>query len=217
MEHEKTDENSKYLEACENVKKIVNAIKLIKIKYYPNFEKITDEDKKVYEKLELNLEKISSNNNLNKLKVALMEEVSAKYDKKDIKQINKGNPNYIDKVLLACYGAVDAQQKALLHGKIKRARQCQNILKEYLEQLDLQEYKELVVQYKRKKFSELTKNNKTIQEENEAWLHDMKAFFKTRDAKERKKVLEEIETKYKANLGYNFYEFNNDTEELQIV
>lgn len=86
MEHENIDENAKYLTACENVKKIVNAIKLIKIKYYPNFSKISEEDKQVYKELEVNLEKISEDNNLNRLKDALMEEVSAKYDKKDIKK-----------------------------------------------------------------------------------------------------------------------------------
>ena len=45
MEHENLDENAKYLAACENVKKIVNAIKSIKIKYYPNFAKISEADK----------------------------------------------------------------------------------------------------------------------------------------------------------------------------
>ena len=34
MEYEKTDEDIKYRTACENVKKIVNAIKSLKIKYY---------------------------------------------------------------------------------------------------------------------------------------------------------------------------------------
>ena len=88
MEHENIDENAKYLTACENVKKIVNAIKLIKIKYYPNFSKISEKDKQVYKELEVNLEKISEDNNLNRLKDALMEEVS----KKDIK-----DKNYIKK------------------------------------------------------------------------------------------------------------------------
>ena len=35
----------------QNVKKIVNVIKSIKIKYYPNFAKISDEDRKIYEQL----------------------------------------------------------------------------------------------------------------------------------------------------------------------
>ena len=134
MEHENIDENAKYLTACENVKKIVNAIKLIKIKYYPNFSKISEEDKQVYKELEVNLEKISEDNNLNRLKDALMEEVSAKYDKKDIKNEQK-DPNFLDQELLACYGAIDAQQEALSHGKIKRARECQKILRTYLEEL----------------------------------------------------------------------------------
>ena len=56
MEHENIDENARYLKACENVKKIVNAIKNIKMKYYTNFAKISSEDKKVYEQLNKNLE-----------------------------------------------------------------------------------------------------------------------------------------------------------------
>ena len=41
MEYEKIDEEARYLKACENVKKIVNAIKNIKMKYYTNFAKIS--------------------------------------------------------------------------------------------------------------------------------------------------------------------------------
>ena len=52
MEHENVDENARYLTACENVKKIVNAIKSIKIKYYPNFAKISEADKKVYDEFD---------------------------------------------------------------------------------------------------------------------------------------------------------------------
>lgn len=123
MEHENVDENARYLTACENVKKIVNAIKSIKIKYYPNFAKISEADKKVYDELELNLEKISEDNNLNRLKTALMEEVSAKYDKKDMKNKPR-DPKFLDNGLLACYGAIDAQQKALSQGKISQAKIC---------------------------------------------------------------------------------------------
>ena len=44
MEYENAEENAKYLQACENVKKIANAIKKIKMKYYTNFAKITNEE-----------------------------------------------------------------------------------------------------------------------------------------------------------------------------
>ena len=44
MEYEKSEEDIKYRSACENVKKIVNAIKFLKIKYYLDFSKISKED-----------------------------------------------------------------------------------------------------------------------------------------------------------------------------
>ena len=84
MEHENIDKATQYREACENVKKIVKAIKTIKMKYYPNFARITEEDNKVYQQLEVNLDRIAQKNNLQNLKVALMGEVSAKYDKQSV-------------------------------------------------------------------------------------------------------------------------------------
>ena len=51
MEYEKIDEEARYLKACENVKKIVNAIKNIKMKYYTNFAKISSEDNNYVVKL----------------------------------------------------------------------------------------------------------------------------------------------------------------------
>lgn len=214
MEHENIDETTRYLAACENVKKIVNAIKLIKIKYYPNFAKISAEDKKIYEQLEVNLEKISEANHLDGLKVALMEEVSAKYDKKDIKN-EQGDPNFVDNGLLACYGAVDAQQKALSRGKIKQAIKCQEILKQYLDEIDTISYRELVVNYKREKFGELIRDKEAVQENNENWMRDMKIFCKPEFAMERQRATEQIE-EAKMNSVMLFNGAKRDTEELQI-
>lgn len=214
MEHENIDETTRYLAACENVKKIVNAIKSIKIKYYPNFAKISAEDKKIYEQLEANLEKISEGNNLNGLKVALMQEVSAKYDKKDIKN-EQGNPNSVDNELQACYGAIDAQKEALSHGKIKQAKKCQEILKQYLDELDSMSYRELVVNYKREKFGELIKDKDAVQEKNEAWMSEMKGFCKPEYVMERQQATEKIE-EAKMNSVMLFNIPKNNTEELQI-
>lgn len=214
MEHENIDETTRYLAACENVKKIVNAIKSIKIKYYPNFAKISAEDKKIYEQLEANLEKISEGNNLNGLKVALMQEVSAKYDKKDIKN-EQGNPNSVDNELQACYGAIDAQKEALSHGKIKQAKKCQEILKQYLNELDSMSYRELVVNYKREKFGELIKDKDAVQEKNEAWMSEMKGFCKPEYVMERQQATEKIE-EAKMNSVMLFNIPKNNTEELQI-
>ena len=110
MEYEKTDEDIKYRTACENVKKIVNAIKSLKIKYYLDFSKISEEDEMRFKQLESNLDKISEENNLDGLKTELMSEVVAKYEKRDIKE---GSPRFIDDKLMACYGAIDVQQKVL--------------------------------------------------------------------------------------------------------
>lgn len=192
MEHENVDENARYLTACENVKKIVNAIKSIKIKYYTNFAKISVEDKKIYDQLEANLEKISEENNLNTLKVVLMEEVSAKYDKREIKH-EQGGPNSVDPRLLACYGVIDVQVKALSAGKIKKAIKCQEILKQYLKEIDITNYKELISNYKREKFGELIRNKDEVQKTNEGWMSYLEGCCQSEDVVERDAATQQIE------------------------
>ena len=214
MEHENVDENARYLTACENVKKIVNAIKSIKIKYYTNFSKISDEDKKTYEELELNLERISEDNNLNRLKTALMEEVSAKYDKKDIKNEPR-DPKFLDNGLLACYGAIDAQQKALSQGKISQARKCQDILKQYMNEIDSTEFRKLIINYKREKFGELVRDRQAVQKKNEDTMNYMKSCYEKEDALERQYANKQIEeAKNKSMELFNKAKIN--TEELVI-
>ena len=202
MEHENIDENAKYLAACENVKKIVNVIKSIKIKYYPNFAKISDEDRKIYEQLEFNLEKISETNNLNRLKTELMEEISDKYDKKDIKSEIR-NPQFLDKGLLACYGAIDAQQKALSQGKIKQARKCQIILKQYMDEIDSIECKELI------------RDREVVRKKNESAMRFMKGCYEPQYVLERQHAREQMEEARNKSMGlFNKAKVNN--EELVI-
>ena len=210
MEHENVDENARYLAACENVKKIVNAIKSIKIKYYPNFAKISEEDKKVYDELEFNLEKISEDNNLTRLKTALMEEVSAKYDKKDIKSELR-DPQFLDNGLLACYGAIDAQQKALSQGKISQAKRCQNILKQYMEEIDSIEFRKLIIDYKREKFGELIRDREAVQRKNEETMHFMKMCYESGIVLERQHANEQMEeAKNKSAMLFNKAKINTD-------
>lgn len=210
MEHENVDENARYLAACENVKKIVNAIKSIKIKYYPNFAKISEADKKVYDELEFNLEKISEDNNLTRLKTALMEEVSAKYDKKDIKSELR-DPQFLDNGLLACYGAIDAQQKALSQGKISQAKRCQNILKQYMEEIDSIEFRKLIIDYKREKFGELIRDREAVQRKNEETMHFMKMCYESGIVLERQHANEQIEeAKNKSAMLFNKAKINTD-------
>lgn len=207
MEYEKIDEEARYLKACENVKKIVNAIKNIKMKYYTNFAKISSEDKKVYEQLNKNLEKISQENDLENLKVVLMQEVSDKYDNKELKEEPR-DPNLSDSRLLACYGSIDVQQKALSMGKIGQARKCQKILEEYLDEIGSDTYREIVKKYKREKFAELVMERVAIQEKNDAYMGLVERCFELKNAKERETMKSKIaqEEKKKEIL------FTNDVE-----
>ena len=216
MEHENIDENVRYLKACENVKKIVNAIKAIKIKYYTNFAKISEEDKKVYDELEINLNKISEENDLNNLKVALMEEVSDKYDKKEFNE-EPQSPKKIDKRLLACYGNIDVQQKAISAGQIGKARKCQKMLEEYLNELDNESYREMAVKYKREKFAELVMERIAVEKKNEEYMNYMKECFDVETATERKQADEKIDKVIK-KMQVNLVEekTNEETKELEL-
>ena len=196
MEYERIDEEARYLKACENVKKIVNAIKNIEMKYYTNFAKISSEDKEVYEQLNKNLEKISQENDLENLKEALMQEVSDKYDNKELKEEPR-DPNLIDSRLLACYGSIDVQQKALSMGKIGQARKCQKILEDYLNEIGSDTYREIVKKYKREKFAELVMERVSIQEKNDEYMGLVERCFKLGNAKERKKMTNKIKQEEK--------------------
>ncbi len=192
MEYEKTDEDIKYRTACENVKKIVNAIKSLKIKYYLDFSKISEEDEMRFKQLESNLDKISEENNLDGLKTELMSEVVAKYEKRDIKK-EEGSPRFIDDKLMACYGAIDVQQKVLSEGKIKKAIKCQQLLDKYINELDSMTYKDLIVNYKREKFGELIRSKEAVHENNEQWSTRLQDFCINCSASARKEATEQIE------------------------
>ena len=190
MEFENTDEAIRR-QACEREKQIVKAIKAIRIKYYLNFSKISEKDQETYQKLEANLDKISTSHNLNKLKVELMQEISAKYDRKDedMEPENGGKP---DNILQACYGAIDAQKEALSRGKITQARKCQQILQQYMQKVDLDNYRELIINYKREKFSELMKSRVELENKNNDWDKIMRAFYKEGHVKERQSAIDLI-------------------------
>lgn len=65
---------------------------------------------------------------------------------------------------MACYGVIDVQKDVLSKGKIKKAIKCQEILKQYIEELDSEEYRKLIVNYKRSKLGELSKTNEVVHE-----------------------------------------------------
>lgn len=193
MEYGNTDEVARR-EACERVKQIVKAIKAIKIKYYLNFSKITVEDKETYQKLEANLEQISEKHGLNNLKVALMQEVEAKYDGKDPEDMKHGEqPEPNDDILQKCYGAIDAQKEALSKGRITQALRCQEQLKRYKQKLDEVGCQE-VTNYKREKFAELMQTREQIEEQIKSWNNTMKGMYKIRHVGKRNETMEKIQS-----------------------
>lgn len=193
MEYGNTDEVARR-EACERVKQIVKAIKAIKIKYYLNFSKITVEDKETYQKLEANLEQISEKHGLNNLKVALMQEVEAKYDGKDPEDMKHGEqPEPNDDILQKCYGAIDAQKEALSKGRITQALRCQEQLKRYKQKLDEVGCQE-VTNYKREKFAELMQTREQIEEQIKSWNNTMKGMYKIRHVGKRKETMEKMQS-----------------------
>ena len=179
MEYQNVDEVAKR-EACEKVKQIVKVIKSLRIKYYINFSKISEKDNEIYQKLERNLEKISTKYNLNDLKVALMEEEINRYYGDKNNDIDKDNPNNKGKytkqenILNRTYGAVDAEQDALRKGKLKSAKACKQIWKEYMEQLEEENYKQMALNYKRAKFEELVQLRADIEEKTKKFMEKAK-------------------------------------------
>ena len=198
MEYQSTDDAARK-EACERVKQIVKAIKAIKIRYYLDFEKISEKDQETYQKLEANLEQISDTHNLNNLKVALMQEVSAKYDR-DNDNDGPENESDPDNILQKCYGAIDAQKEALSRGKITQARKCQEILLQYMREIDLSNYRDLIINYKREKFAELVRAREEVEEQNAAWSKIMRGFYKEKHVTERKKVVDLITESSEKNM-----------------
>ena len=190
MEYENVDEVARR-QACERVKQIVKAIKAIKIKYYLNFSKISAKDKETYQKLESSLDKLSNMHDLGNLKVALMQEVSAKYDRKD-DDMGEQKEIQPDDMLQACYGAIDAQKEALSRGKITQARKCQEILKQYMQKIDIENYRDLIINYKREKFAELVKSRDELEQKNASWDRIMREFYKEGHVLERKNLVEAI-------------------------
>lgn len=81
MEYEKIDEVTRR-EACEKVKKIAEAIKKIRKKYYLCFDKISDDDKKIYNALKVQMQNVADENGLNRFYAELMSDIEDQYDEK---------------------------------------------------------------------------------------------------------------------------------------
>ena len=147
-----------------------------------------------------------------------MEEVSDKYDKKELKE-EPQNPKKIDRRLLACYGNIDVQQKALSTGQIGKARKCQKMLDEYLNELDNESYREMAVKYKREKFAELVMERVAIEKKKAEYMNYMKECFDSGTVNERKQADEKIDKlikKMQVNLVDEKTNEKNTELELQI-
>ena len=191
MGYENIDEVARQ-EACERLKKIVKAIKAIKIKYHLIFSKISTKDRETYQKLENELEQISEEHNLNNLKVALMQEINARYNGESPEDMKQGNKIQPEDILQACYGAVDAQKEALSKGRISQALRCQEQLKKYMDELDEKGKKE-IINYKREKFAELMQSREQVEEQIKSWNNTLKGMYKVKHVGKRKEMYNMIQ------------------------
>ena len=131
--------------------------------------------------------------------------------------ISNQNPKKIDKRLLACYGNIDVQQKALAAGQIGKARKCQKMLEEYLNELDNESYREMAVKYKREKFAELVMERVAVEKKNEEYMNYMKEFFNIGTASNREQAYDNVDKIIK-KLQVNLVEekANEKTTELEL-
>lgn len=205
MMYEDIDEAAKYQEACRKVKQIAEAIKNMRIKYYPNFVRISEEDKQVYNELNLQIEKIARENGLNQLKDELINEITDKYDGQvplidDQEQGQRGNIGLYEKVLKVYYGAIDVEKYALSKGKIKQALKCQakanacmTELQKSEQEEDRKQLVEMATHYKREKFAELAQTKEQITN----WKVFLEDCWQQGNIQEKDGILQEIADKGK--------------------
>ena len=215
MGYENIDKADAYQEACRKVKRIAEAIKHIRIKYYPNFAKISEQDKQVYDELNVQMEQIASENGLSKLKAELIGEISERYDG-NIPSENEeqGNQSTGENILKAYYGAIDAGKQALSEGKLKKALNCQRQADTYMKILEENgtenaKLVEMAVHYKREKFAELLPVKEKANATN--WEETMKGCYKNSNAQDRSEAAQQITQQAKENV-----ETEKITEEMLL-
>lgn len=192
MEYDRSEQDTIYRNACENLKKIASAIKAIRIKYYPNFSQISLEDQKVYNELQNKMTQISSEHGLDKLKVELITEINKKYERQNEDESNNRAGKSEDDILMACYGAIDAEATALSHGRLGKARSCQKVLEGYMAAQLEEKVMERIIQYKREKFAEISKTKDNIQTQNELWINMLRGFNEKTSASKKQEVIQEF-------------------------
>ena len=194
MEYENIDKAITYQDSCRKVKQMAEAIKKLRIKYYPNFTKISEEDKQIYDELNNQMEKTANENGLNGLKSVLISEISERYSGQipsaDGQENTPQNKKELyDKALIGYYGAIDAGKQILSEGKLKKAIICQRQAEEYMQILQKggQEYVNAALNYKRGKFAELTQSK-----EKTNWSEVLPNYFRKEDAQKRDEITKEF-------------------------
>lgn len=205
MEYENTDREVQYRQACERVKKIIEIIEMIRIKYYPNFSRISEQDKEKYDTLNGEMERLTLENGLENLSGPLMAEISSKYGE-DLPQINeqdmedpeKRNQIFED-VKLACCGAMEAEKQAWLSwAKAKDsndeqtaetqqqiAETCQTRVGQLMDMINQyeggQSLQEEMIRFRREKFAQLNVPRKQVEQNNSRFTELFKSYYEGTD------------------------------------
>lgn len=216
MEYENTESEVQYRQACEKVKKIVEVIEMIRIKYYPNFSRISDQDKEKYDVLNEQMEKIVAENGLENLSKPLMAEISGKYDEQ-IPQINEQDMEDPEKrnqifesIKLACCGAMEAEKQAWLSwAKAKEtkdeqtaetqqqlAETCQARVEQLMGIIDGYEggqaLQNEMIKFRRDKFAQLVIPKEKTQENNSRFTELFKGYYTQADEQTKKEATDII-------------------------
>lgn len=220
MEHENVDEAIAFQTACKKVKQIANAIKTIRMKYYPNFAKISDEDKQTYEELHLQIDKIARENGLNMLKTELIADINDRFqDSQNEADANK-QEKPAEKILKAYYGAIDAGNQALSEGKLRRALNCQKQANSFMEQLEAIAQEDLLrmaVEYKRARFAELSQERGEKEQVTTNWEQFLQQTYKTEDFQKRNDIAQEIlQNAKRTEQAKHPVAENKDTQEILL-
>ena len=220
MEHENVDEAIAFQTACKRVKQIANAIKTIRMKYYPNFAKISDEDKQTYEELHLQIDKIARENGLNMLKTELIADINDRFqDSQNEADANK-QEKPAEKILKAYYGAIDAGNQALSEGKLRRALNCQKQANSFMEQLEAIAQEDLLrmaVEYKRARFAELSQERGEKEQVTTNWEQFLQQTYKTEDFQKRNDIAQEIlQNAKRSEQAKHPVAENKDTQEILL-
>ncbi len=212
MEYENTDSEVQYRQACEKVKKIVEVIEMIRIKYYPNFSRISEQDKEKYDILNEQMGKIVAENGLENLSKPLMAEISGKYDEQfpqineqDMENQEKRNQVF-ENIKLACCGAMEAEKQALLSwakaketndeqtAEIKQqlAEDCQARVEQLMGMIGRYEggqaVQEEMKKYRRAKFAQLNVSKEKIQQNNTRFTELFKGYYAQADEQTKREA-----------------------------